>query len=79
MTTSRPGRLGLLDRGLAQGHRIFRAQVGIDRHAKLLAQHLQLLDGRGPLQVGGHEHRLACRADASIWPSLPQVVVLPEP
>ena len=53
------GLLGLLHRGLAQGHGVVRVQIGVDRQAELLAEHLQLLDGRGPLQVGGHEHRLA--------------------
>ena len=52
------GLLGLLHRGLAQRHGILRPQVGIDRQAELLAEHLQLLDGRRALQVGGHQHRL---------------------
>ncbi len=30
-----------------------------DRHADLFAEHLELLDGGGPLQVGGDEQRLA--------------------
>ena len=51
--------LGLLDGDLAEGHGVLRGQVGIDGNTKLLAQDLQLLDGRGALQVGRHEHRLA--------------------
>ena len=48
-----------LDGRLAEGHRIGGIQVGVDGQAQLLAEHLQLLDGGGPLQVGGHEHRLS--------------------
>ena len=44
---------------LADLHRIGRARLGIDRNAKLLAEHVQLLDGGRTLQVGGDEHRLA--------------------
>ncbi len=54
-----PGFLGVLHRGKAQRDGIFRTQIGIHRQFKLLAQHLQLLDGGGPLQVGSHEHGLA--------------------
>ena len=34
----------------------------VDRHAELLAEHVQLVDGRGTLQVGGDQQRLARRA-----------------
>ena len=54
-----PSALACFDRVLAEGHRVRRGQVGIDRQAELLAEHLQLLDGGGTLQVGGHQHRLA--------------------
>ena len=50
---------GLTDRRVAQRDGVFRRKIGIDRQAKLLAKHLQLLDGGGTLQVGRHEHRLA--------------------
>ena len=48
----------LLHGRLAQGHRVLRRQIGVDGNADLLAEDLQLLDGRGALQVGGDEHRL---------------------
>ena len=35
------------------------AGLAVDRDAELLAEHLQLLDGGGTLQVGGDEQRLA--------------------
>ena len=73
------GGLGLLHRRLAQGHGILGGQIGIDRQAELLAEDLQLLDGGGALQVGGHQHRLlpalaesagpACRR----WSSCPSL------
>ena len=34
-------------------------RLAVDRHADLLAEDLELLDGGGPLQVGGDEQRLA--------------------
>ncbi len=51
--------LGLLHRGVAEGDGVFRVKIGVDRQAKLLAEHLQLLDGGGTLQVGRHQQRLA--------------------
>jgi hypothetical protein len=54
---------------LADGDRIGgrpRRQVGgrVHRHAELLAEHDELLDGGGPLKVGGHEqHAPAGRED----------------
>ena len=37
----------------------FESVLAEDRHADLLADDLELLDGRRPLEVGGDEHRLA--------------------
>ena len=36
-----------------------RRRFAVDRHADLLAEHLELIDGGGPLQVGGDQQRLA--------------------
>ena len=44
---------------LADGDGIFLRAVGVDRDFELLAEHVQLVDGRGALQVGGHEQRPA--------------------
>ena len=54
-----PGRLRLFHRGLTKGHRIGGTEVRVYRQAELLADHLQLLNGSGPLQVGRCQHRLA--------------------
>ena len=44
---------------VANGHGIGRAALGVHRQAELFADNVQLIDGRGALQVGGHEHHLA--------------------
>ena len=49
------------------------------RHAGPLAEHLQLLHGVRPLQVGGDQQRRVALARTATWPSLPASVVLPEP
>ena len=52
---------GFFDRVVAHLHRIGRARLGIDRNAKLFAEHVQLLDSGRSLKVGGDEHRLLAR------------------
>ena len=52
--------------------------LAVDRDADLLAEHLELLDGGGALQVGGDQQRLAALL-LSVSASLPAVVVLPRP
>ncbi len=51
--------LGLPNRVAADGHRVFGARLGIDVDVELLADDVQLFDGRGALQVGRHQQRLA--------------------
>ena len=55
----RPSFPGLTNSGQAEGDGIFGGKVGVDGQFKLLAEYLQLLDGGGALQVGGHQHRFA--------------------
>ena len=59
ITVSAPCFFASRDRGLADGDGIFVRAVGVDRDAELLAEHLQLVDGGGTLQVGGDQQRLA--------------------
>ena len=61
ITTSAFWRLRLANRRLADDDRVFLRPVGVDRNAKLLADDVQLVDGRGPLQVGGDQQRRAAR------------------
>ena len=49
------------DRVAANLDRVGR-ELAVDRHVDLLAEHLQLLDGRGTLKVGGDQERLALPA-----------------
>ncbi len=51
--------LGLRDRVLGHLDRIALGEGGVDGHADPFAQHPQLLDGSGALQVAGDQHRLA--------------------
>ena len=59
MTTSASARSWPSRPRLADGHGIFLRRLGIDRDVELLAEHVQLVDGRGPLQVGRDEQRLS--------------------
>ena len=51
--------LRLFQRATANVDRVFRFAVDEDRNAELTAQHFQLIDSGGTLQVGGDEHRFA--------------------
>ena len=51
----------------------------VDGHAELLAQRLELVDGRRTVDVAGHHGRGSCPAASRKLASLPQAVVLPEP
>ena len=51
-----PGLGGQLLRPLADVRRAA-ARLGVDRHAQPVAQHLQLIDGGGAVDVGGHQQR----------------------
>ena len=59
ITTSAPLLLRFADGGLADGDRILLRAIGVDGDVELLAEHVQLVDGGGALQVGGDEQRLA--------------------
>ena len=50
--------LRLSDGSLANGDGIFRTRLRVHLDAELLADHVQLLDGRGALQVGRNQERL---------------------
>ena len=63
---------------LRDGDRILLRPVGEDRHAELLADDVELVDGRRTLQVAATISGERPAAFSS-RPSLPQVVVLPEP
>ena len=67
-----PGLLGLGDRRPADGHRRPAGdlpvrgglgQVGVDGHADLLAERLELFDGGRSLQVGRGQHRVVALGD----------------
>ena len=51
--------LGFADGGLADGDGILLRAIGVDGDVELLAEHVQLVDGGGALQVGGDQQRLA--------------------
>ena len=58
-TLTFPRPLGLVDRVAANLQGIALGRVlAVDRHADLLADDLELIDGGRPLEVGGDEHRL---------------------
>ena len=50
--------------------RVGSRRLGVDGHVQLLAERLQLLDGRGAVDVGGHQQRVlpgACAAAGPAW------------
>ena len=57
MTTSRPDPASLGDAAAGDGDRIGR--LGEDRHLDLATERAELIDGRGALQVGSDENRVA--------------------
>ena len=50
---------GFFDRVLADEHRVRRSRLRVDLAAELLAEHLQLVNGGGALEVGRDEQRPA--------------------
>ena len=62
ITTSAPSFLASLDGGLADGDGVFLRALGVDRDVELLAEHVQLVDGGGALQVGGDQAAACGRA-----------------
>ena len=59
ITTFAPGALACRTAAWQRATGSLAVKIGVDRQAELLAEHLQLLDGGGTLQVGGHQQRLA--------------------
>ncbi len=59
ITTSAPSFLACLTALWQTCDRVLLASLGVDRDAELLAEDVQLVDGRRALQVGGHQQRLA--------------------
>ena len=60
-------------------HRVELARRVVHAQAGLLAEHVQLLDRRRTPHVGRHQQRVAPLLASATAPSLPLVVVLPEP
>ena len=57
MSTSRPLSAGPLHAVLGDVHRVGLGALVVDRHAQLLAQGLELVDGRRAVDVAGHQRR----------------------
>ena len=70
--------VGRFHGGPGNGHRVLARLGGMHRHPDVGPQALELLDGRGPLHVRGHQIRLRPWL-LRRFASLAAVVVLPEP